>query len=48
VLAKLLDLNKRRAEQEALAGTTVNVPRKTARRKAPPKDDRQGLFSSAE
>jgi hypothetical protein len=48
VLARLLELNKRRAEQEALAGATANAPWKTGRRKAAPKDDRPGLFSSTE
>src|SRR5205807_8983772 len=48
VLARLLELNKCRAEREALAGTTANAPRKTGRRKPAPRDDRPGLFSSTE
>src|SRR4051812_2511852 len=46
VLARLLELNKFRAEQEALAGVTANQPRKSSRRKTAPKDDDLGLFSS--
>jgi hypothetical protein len=33
VLARLLELNKRRAEQEALAGAVANKPKKPGRRK---------------
>jgi hypothetical protein len=48
VLARLLELNKRRAEQEALAGPTANAPRKSGRRKSPPKDEKPGLFPARE
>jgi hypothetical protein len=44
VLARLLELNKRRAEQEALAGATAHQPRKAGRRKAGPKGEKPGLF----
>jgi hypothetical protein len=44
VLARLLELNKQRAEQEALAGTAANALRKTGRRRAAPKDDGPRLF----
>jgi hypothetical protein len=47
VLARLLELNKRRAEQEALAGTTANKPRKTGRRKPRPTPEAPRLFGPA-
>ena len=35
VLARLLELNKQRAEQEALAGAAIAKPKKSGRKKAP-------------
>jgi hypothetical protein len=43
VLARLLELNKSRAEQEALTGA-AKQPKKPGRRKARPKDQTPGLF----
>ena len=44
VLAKLLELNKQRAEQEALAGP-VEKPKKAVGRKAKMKNEEPGLFN---
>jgi hypothetical protein len=44
VLAKLLELNKRRAEQEALAGKATVKAKTPKRRTSKPKDQGLGLF----